>query len=465
MRTQFSPTQLRDADMAQSEKILRACVHCGFCNATCPTYLQTGDENDGPRGRIYLMREMLQSDAAPDARTVAHIDGCLSCLGCATTCPSGVDYMRLVDHARAHIATHYRRPFFERVFRGVIGLVLPYPSRFAFAVKLGKLVTPFARLMPERLARMVAMANQVAGVTPPPPQTPSHEGEGLYPRALILPLPLVGRAGVGGDIKKLRVALLNGCVQPVLAPEINTATIRLLTQLGVEIVTPPDTGCCGALSHHLGKTDAAKHFARANIAAWMHCARNGGLDAIIITASGCGTQVKDYAHLLRDDTLYADDAAHISAITQDISEFLSGLDLPEPTDIPGVRVAYHAPCSLLHGQKLGGGVEALLRKAGFEVALPRDAHLCCGAAGSYTLLQPEMSEHLAQNKAENLLALTPDFIATGNIGCQVQIAAVTQIPTLHWVQLLEMAYGGHISISASSGTKGGTLIVPHEQAE
>jgi glycolate oxidase iron-sulfur subunit len=453
MRTQFSPTQLRAPDMAQSEKILRACVHCGFCNATCPTYLITGDENDGPRGRIYLMREMLQSNAAPDARTVAHIDACLSCLGCATTCPSGVDYMRLVDHARAHIATHYRRPLPERAFRAVLNFVLPHPARFGFALRLGRLAAPFVNIMPKRLARMVALAKQIPRVALPPPQ-PSPQGGGRRservgeappPPAFARRLRLGKRGeefGVGGETKKLRVILLNGCVQPAVAPEINAATIRLLTRLGVEIVVPENAGCCGALSHHLGKTDAARQFARANIKAWMACENSGAIDAIIITASGCGTQVKDYGHLLRDDTTYADDAARISARTQDISEFLCALDIPEPAHKQPLRIAYHAACSLQHGQKQSGKVESLLRKAGFEILIPRDAHLCCGAAGSYTLLQPEMSEQLALRKTENLLALQPDIIATGNIGCQMQIAGVTQTPVLHWVQLLERALAG-----------------------
>jgi len=442
MRTQFSPEQLRAPGMAQSEKILRACVHCGFCNATCPTYLITGDENDGPRGRIYLMREMLQSSAAPDARTVAHIDACLSCLGCATTCPSGVDYMRLVDHARVHIETQYPRPVFDRMFRAALNFVLPHPARFAFAVRLGRLAAPFVNIMPKRLARMVAMAKQISGMALPPPRPSPRGGGGRLDRGCKTPPPCGEGFGVGGDTRKLRVVLLNGCVQPVLAPEINAATIRLLTRLGVEVVVPESAGCCGALSHHLGKTDAAMQFARANIRAWMACANSGGLDAILITASGCGTQVKDYGHMLRDDTTYTEYAAHISAITQDISEFLSDLDLPEPAHRQNVRVAYHAACSLQHGQKRSGKVESLLQKAGFEVAHPRDAHLCCGAAGSYTLLQPEMSERLAARKAENLLALQPDFIATGNIGCQVQIAGAAQTPTLHWVQLLDMALNG-----------------------
>jgi len=442
MRTEFSPAQLREPGMAQSEKILRACVHCGFCNATCPTYLQTGNENDGPRGRIYLMREMLQSGAAPDARTVAHIDGCLSCLGCATTCPSGVDYMRLVDHARAHIETHYRRPLLEKLLRAAIGFVLPHPARFAFAVRLGRLAAPFVSLMPKRLARMIAMAKQIPGVTLPPPQTPPHKGEGLYHRALICSLPLVGRAGVGGETKKVRVALLNGCVQPVLAPEINAVTIRLLNRLGVEVVVPETAGCCGALNYHLGKMPSAKQFARANIRAWAEAAGNGGLDAILITASGCGTQVKEYAHLLHDDDLYRDIAAHMSSIARDISEFLFELELPGPAPRQTQRIAYHAACSLQHGQKQSGKVESLLQKAGYEVCVPRDAHLCCGAAGSYTLLQPEMSARLAAAKTESLVSLRPGLIATGNIGCQVQIASGTSIPVLHWVQLLEQALNG-----------------------
>lgn len=442
MRTQFSPAQLRNPDMARSETILRACVHCGFCNATCPTYLQTGDENDGPRGRIYLMREMLQSQAAPDARTVAHIDSCLSCLGCATTCPSGVDYMRLVDHARVHIETHYRRPLFDRVFRAALGFVLPHPKRFAFAVRMGKLAAPFSRLLPRRLTRMVEMAKQIPAVTVPAPLPFPQGGGRRSERDGKAPAPSGEGLGVGGETKKLRVALLNGCVQPTLAPEINPAAIRLLTKLGVEVIVPESAGCCGALSHHLGRAKAAKQFAKNNISAWMKCADNGGLDAIIITASGCGTQVKEYGHMLHDDAQFAEDAARLSAITVDISEFLFDLEIPEPVKPPPMRIAYHAACSLQHGQKLSGKAERLLQKAGFEVLIPRDAHLCCGAAGSYTLLQPEMSERLAIRKSENLVELQPDFIATGNIGCQVQIAGVTQTPTLHWVQLLDMALNG-----------------------
>ncbi|MSP41982.1 MAG: glycolate oxidase subunit GlcF [Alphaproteobacteria bacterium] len=419
MRTEFSPAQLREPGMAQSEKILRACVHCGFCNATCPTYLQTGNENDGPRGRIYLMREMLQSAAPPDARTVAHIDGCLSCLGCATTCPSGVDYMRLVDHARAHIETHFQRPLLEQLLRAAIGFVLPHTGRFRAAMWLGKLSSPFARYLPGPLGRMAAMTWKTA--------LPSCKAlSGVYPAQ---------------GARRRRVALLNGCVQPVLAPEINIAAIRLLNQLGVEVVVPEQAGCCGALNYHLGQAASAKQFARANVRAWAEAAGNGGLDAILITASGCGTQVKEYAHLLRDDDLYKEVAAHMAAITQDISEFLFALDLPASVQPQTQRIAYHAACSLQHGQKQSGKVESLLQKAGFEVLIPRDAHLCCGAAGSYTLLQPDMSARLAAAKTENLLALQPDIIATGNIGCQVQIAAGAKIPVLHWVQLLEQAQG------------------------
>ncbi len=457
MRTQFTAGQLQNPDMAQSEKVLRACVHCGFCNATCPTYLVTGDENDGPRGRIYLMREMLQSGAAPDARTVAHIDGCLSCLGCATTCPSGVDYMRLVDHARAHIETHFRRPMLERAFRALLHFILPYPKRFAFVLGLGKLAAPIAGLLPARLRRMIRMIPPPLSLIPPP-LFPPHEGEGKRlphePGKIISfaekgfahetspnasPPPRGEGIGVGGDRKIKRVALLAGCVQPALAPETNAATIRLLNRLGIEVVVPQGAGCCGAISHHLGKSRAAKQFARANIDAWMQCETDGPLDAIIMTASGCGAQVKDYGHLLRDDDQYQDDAARLSAITRDIGEFLFELNIPAASVKQSLRVAYHAPCSLLHGQKQSGKVEALLARAGYEVLIPDDAHLCCGAAGSYTLLQPEMSENLAARKAENLLALRPDIIATGNVGCQTQIAGGVQIPTLHWVQLLEAA--------------------------
>ncbi|MFZ5913546.1 MAG: glycolate oxidase subunit GlcF [Pseudomonadota bacterium] len=420
MRTQFTPEQLRDGDMAQSERILRACVHCGFCNATCPTYLQTGDENDGPRGRIYLMREMLQSAAPPDAQTVAHIDRCLSCLGCASTCPSGVDYMRLVDHARAHIEHHYRRPLRDRLFRAALNFILPHASRFALALRIGKLAAPFAALLPARLARMTAMAAQAPAPrkTTGSPGAPQQEG------------------------RNPRVALLKGCVQPLLAPQINEAALRLLSRLGVEAAMPENAGCCGALSHHMGRAAAAKNFARANIGAWMQGAAGEGLRAILMTASGCGTQVKEYGRLLREDESFAKDTAYVSSLTRDISEFLYEMELPQPVAPPGLRVAYHAPCSLQHGQKLRGQVEALLRKAGFTVLIPRDAHLCCGAAGSYTLLQAEMSARLTAAKAQALEALAPDVIVSGNVGCQTQIATASAIPVLHWIELLDWAYGG-----------------------
>ena len=420
MRTQFTPEQLRDAGMAQSERILRACVHCGFCNATCPTYLQTGDENDGPRGRIYLMREMLQSTAAPDPQTVAHIDSCLSCLGCASTCPSGVDYMRLVDHARAHIEGHYRRPLQDRLFRAALNFILPHPARFALALRIGKLAAPFAALLPERLARMTAMAAR----------TTAHRRDAASPRVQ------------QQDGKKPRVALLKGCVQPSLAPHINAAALRLLSRLGIEAAIPENAGCCGALSQHMGRMAAARDFARANIGAWMQGAEESGWQAILMTASGCGTQVKEYGHLLREDERFAKEAAYVSSITRDIGEFLHEMELPEPVAPPGLRVAYHAPCSLQHGQKLRGQVESLLRRAGFTVLIPRDAHLCCGAAGSYTLLQGEMSARLTSAKAQTLEALAPDVIVSGNVGCQTQIATASAIPVLHWIELLDWAYGG-----------------------
>lgn len=420
MRTEFSPASLNNPDMAQSEKILRACVHCGFCNATCPTYLVTGDENDGPRGRIYLMREMLQSSAAPDARTVAHIDGCLSCLGCVTTCPSGVNYMRLVDHARAHIAQHYRRPLFERAFRAALNVILPHPGRFALARRIGRWSAPLEKLMPASLARMATMARQLPHTRPPP-------AAGVHPAL---------------GARRKRVILLNGCVQPALAPETNLAAIRLLTRLGVEVVVPPAAGCCGAISQHLGRTNDAKKFARANVAACMKEARKEGVHAVLMTASGCGSQVRDYGHLLGDDRHAAEDAANVSARAFDLGEFLAGLTLPAPVPAPRLRVAYHAPCSLQHGQKIHGKAEGLLRAAGFTVLVPLEAHLCCGAAGTYTLLQPEMSDRLAARKAENLHALAPDVIVSGNVGCQLQLQSAARLPVLHWVQLLDWAYGG-----------------------
>ena len=420
MQTNFTDEQLKDPATARANEILRACVHCGMCTATCPTYQVLGDELDGPRGRIYLIKDMLENGRAADEETVMHVDRCLSCLACTTTCPSGVDYMHLVDHARSHIEKTYRRPVPDRLLRAALSRIIPYPNRFRLALSLAKLVRPVRRLVPDRRLRaMLEMAG--APIAPPAPQDvpQTHTADGA---------------------RSKRVALMTGCAQKALDDGINAATIRLLTRLGVEVVIPEGEGCCGAVVHHMGKERASHRFARANVAAWAREMDGEGLDAIIINTSGCGTTVKDYGHMLADDAQAAD-ASRVASIACDITEFLAGLDLPECSD-RGVRVAYHAACSLQHGQKVVDAPKALLARAGFEVVTPRDAHLCCGSAGTYNLLQPEISGELKKRKVTELGILEPDVIAAGNIGCIKQIASGIGVPVIHTVQLLDWAYGG-----------------------
>ena len=420
MQTTFSEAQLQDPAIQRSNEILRSCVHCGFCTATCPTYQVLGDELDSPRGRIYLIKDMLENDRPADEKTVKHIDRCLSCLACMTTCPSGVHYMHLVDHARAHIEKTYKRPIFERVLRWTLARILPYPMRFRVALLGAKIGRPFAFLMPDaRLKAMLAMAPK----TIPPvsrnddPQTFAASSE-----------------------RRMRVALMTGCAQKALNTDINDATIRLLRRFGAEVVIAEGMGCCGALVHHMGKEDESHAAASKNINAWMAEDRNGGLDAVVINTSGCGTTVKDYGHLFRNDAL-AEDAARVSDLAMDVSEVLMKLDLPEGAP-RGIRVAYHAACSLQHGQKIKTFPKDLLKKAGFEVVEPADSHLCCGSAGTYNLMQPEISAKLKKRKVRTLEAKTPDIIAAGNIGCMMQIGTGTEIPVVHTVELLDWATGG-----------------------
>ncbi|SCX04648.1 Lactate utilization protein A [Agrobacterium sp. DSM 25558] len=426
MQTSFTPHQLADPNVAESEKILRKCVHCGFCTATCPTYVTLGNELDSPRGRIYLIKDMLENDRPADAQVVTHIDRCLSCLACVTTCPSGVDYMHLVDHARTHIEKTYQRPIMDRLIRNLLAFVLPYPNRFRVALKLARLGHPLAGLFRNTKAlRPLASMLDLAPKTIPAPSTfanPSTQA----PQAE----------------KRGRVAILSGCAQPVLDPGINDATIRLLTRLGIEVVLPEGEGCCGALVHHMGREEQALASARRNVDVWMREIERGGLDAIIITASGCGTTIKDYGHMLRLDGAYAEKAQKVSALAKDITEYLVGLDLP-PLERNGLIVAYHSACSMQHGQKITAAPKLLLKAAGFTVRDPAEGHLCCGSAGTYNILQPEISAQLKARKVKNIEATKADIIATGNIGCMTQIASGTQIPILHTVQLLDWAYGGH----------------------
>ena len=421
MQTRFDAERLSDPQVAASAKIIRTCVHCGFCNATCPTHLLLGDELDGPRGRIYLMKEMLESGAPPAPNTVKHVDRCLSCLACATTCPSGVDYMRLVDHARAHIESSYKRPWTERLLRAALARVLTDRALFRAALGLARIGRPLRGLLPGRLKAMAAMAP--ARAAPPDPA----ERPRVFPAE---------------GARRMRVAMLAGCAQPVLAPQINAAAIRLLTRLGVEVVVARGSGCCGALPHHMGKTRSAHALAAASIAAWTAEIEGEGLDAILITASGCGTTVKDYGAMFQHSAEWAGKAARVSALARDVSEVLQALG-PFPAAPPRpLKVAYHAACSLQHGQKIGHLPKQLLQSAGFSVAEPVEAHVCCGSAGTYSLLQPELSGRLRARKVERLEASVPDVIATGNIGCLTQIAGGSGVPVVHTVELLDWASGG-----------------------
>ena len=425
MQTNFTPEQLADPHVAASEKILRKCVHCGFCTATCPTYVTLGNELDSPRGRIYLIKDMLENDRPADTQVVTHIDRCLSCLACMTTCPSGVDYMHLVDHARAHIEKTYRRPFWNRLTRDLLAAVLPHPRRFRLALRAANLGRPFAGLLKrvKPLEPFAAMLDLAPRRLPPP--SPAAR-PGTHPAAAP---------------RKGRVAILTGCAQPVLKPEINEATIRLLTRLGVEVVAPAGEVCCGSLVHHMGREDAALDAARKNVDVWLREIEAGGLDAIIVTASGCGTTIKDYGFMLRLDPAYAEKAARVSALAKDVTEYLSTLDLPQQA-ARGMTVAYHSACSMQHGQKITMAPKVLLKKAGFTVRDPAEGHLCCGSAGTYNILQPEISQKLKARKVKNIAATKPDVIATGNIGCITQIATGTEIPILHTVELVDWAYGG-----------------------
>ena len=432
MRTEFTLAQLADPDIREADRILRACVHCGFCTATCPTYVLLGDELDSPRGRIYLIKEMLEKDRPPTQDVVKHIDRCLSCLACMTTCPSGVNYMHLVDQARVRIERQFRRPLVDRLLRKALGKILPEPKLFRAGMRLARFGRPLAAFLPapgdaaapsliRRLKAMLALA----------------------PASLPRPGPGGGRVFAATGARRGRVALLQGCAQQVLAPRINQAAINVLTRHGIEVVLVKDEQCCGALTHHLGDDRDALARARANIAAWTAEAERGGLDAILVTTSGCGTVIKDYGYLLREDRDFASSAARISTLAKDISEYLSSLELQlnrqRDSDIV---VAYHAACSLQHGQKITQAPKDLLSKSGFVVKDVPESHLCCGSAGTYNLLQPDIATRLRDRKLANIASVKADMIAAGNIGCMVQIASGSSVPVVHTIELLDWATGG-----------------------
>ncbi len=416
MQTRFTAEQMADPDLAEANKILRACVHCGFCIATCPTYVLLGDELDSPRGRIYLIKDMFETGRRATATVVRHIDRCLSCLSCMTTCPSGVNYMHLVDQARSHIEATYRRPLGDRFLRALLGAILPHPRRFRWAMLAARLARPVAGLMPGRLKTMIRLTPRRAAA--------ARMDAAVFPAS---------------GVRRKRVALLAGCVQQDIEPAINAASLRLLARLGCEVVVAGGAGCCGALKHHLGKDAHAE--VKANIAAWCAEADGAGLDAIVTNASGCGTMVKDYGYMLRNDPVWSAKAARISALARDISEIVSELGLKDvrPREL---SVAYHAACSLQHGQRVRTEPKALLAMAGFAVREPRESHLCCGSAGSYNMLQPELASRLAARKSGHLAETGAAVVATGNIGCMVQLRQSGSLPVVHTVELLDWATGG-----------------------
>ena len=419
MQTRFTARQLENSTVAASEPILRKCVHCGFCTATCPTYVLLGDELDSPRGRIYLIKDMLENDRPPTRDVVQHLDRCLSCLSCMTTCPSGVHYQHLIDHARVHVERNYRRPFAERWLRRALAFVLPYPRRVRAALGVAALARPFARLLPAPLRALLELA-------PRRRATPEAAAKVAAPVA-----------------RRKRVALVTGCVQTVIAPEINAATIRLLERCGAEVVCVD--GCCGALVHHLGQEPRAASLGGALVERLHAELRGAGLDAIVMNASGCGTQVKDYGYLFRDDARLAAPAAAVAAKARDVTEVLAGLGLPAlAPGAPKLTVAYHSACSMQHGQKVEQPPRALLAAAGFVVKEIAEGHLCCGSAGTYNVLQPELATRLRERKLGHIARTRADVVATGNVGCITQLAAGGGVPVVHTVELLDWATGGPV---------------------
>jgi len=419
MQTNFTLAQLADPGTNAAEKVLRACVHCGFCTATCPTYVLLGDELDSPRGRIYLIKDMLENSRPATPEVVKHIDRCLSCLSCMSTCPSGVHYMHLVDHARLHIEKTYKRPLFDRIQWGALGYLIPRPRLFRLAMQSSRLARPFARFLPGRIRASLALA------------------PAKLPPSSILDRPQVFKSEIQ---RSRRVALLSGCAQQVLAPEINQATIRLLTRHGCEVVIADGAGCCGAINHHRGRDGHS--YARRNILAWSREINNGGLDAIVINTSGCGTTVKDYGFMFRDDPDLAERARIVSSLAKDVTEIMSGIGLQAPANPSRRRVAYHSACSMQHGQGIREQPKQLLKDAGFIVLDPPESHLCCGSAGTYNLMQPGIATQLRDRKIANIHSTSPDLIAAGNIGCITQISTGTALPAVHTVELLDWATGG-----------------------
>jgi len=423
MQTSFSDKQLENKDNKSSESILRKCVHCGMCNATCPTYGINGDELEGPRGRIYLIKDMLENNKPANKKIAQHIDSCLSCYSCMTTCPSGVNYMHLIDHGRNYVEETYKRPFLDRSFRSILSFVLPRPKVFLMLALVSKIIKPFSFLLPQFLKNSLKLM---------PDKIPSKK----------LKIQKVYTPQSGKVIS--RVALLTGCVQRVISPEINESTIRLLNRHDVEVVVMPDIECCGSLNHHLGKKDLAKTSFVKNIESWHEEYLSNGLDAIISNTSGCGTTLKDYGHIFKNDKELKKKASKISELTKDITEFLDeNLKLNfKFNDEKKYKIAYHSACSMQHGQKVHSQPKELIAKTGNEVLEIPEGHLCCGSAGTYNILHQKMAKSLLQNKVKNIEKISPDFISTGNIGCITQISTGTRIPIIHTIELLDWFTGG-----------------------
>ena len=427
MQTNFTAEQLQDPDLAEANGILRRCVHCGLCTATCPTYLTLGDERDSPRGRIYMIKDMLESGRRPTSEIQTHVDRCLSCLSCMTTCPSGVDYMHLVDLARTRIETAGRRGLAERLSRWLIAATVPNPGRMRLALTAALLARPFKGVLRRIGLRPMAAMLELA------PKGALRFASYRAPQTI----------AAGGE-RRGRVILLAGCAQQVLRPDINDATVRMLTRLGVEVVMAPGAGCCGSLVHHMGRTAEAQRQAGRTVEAWSRVIAQEPVDAIIINASGCGTTVKDYAHLLGGDSSLRDDATTVAGLAKDICEYLAKRNPGPPKQWSSIRVAYHSACSMQHGQRVIDEPRRLLERAGFSVAEIPEGHICCGSAGTYNILQPELSADLLQRKARNIAGVEPDVVATGNIGCITQLERALDVPVVHTIELLDWAYGGPV---------------------
>ena len=421
MRTDIDPQLLTDPDVKVSEEVLRACVHCGFCNATCPTYLLTGNELEGPRGRIYLIKNVLENGIKASRKTIEHIDNCLGCLACETTCPSGVDYSRLLEEARPRLDKLVKRPFTDRLLRAMLTRILPYPGRFRFALKMSGLGRVFSWLMPKNMRPLLDMA----------PKRLPRSAE-------------VAKAGVVSAVgeKRIRVALLTGCAQQVLGPQINDATVRLLTRLGAEVVMPKDAGCCGALTFHMGERKRSRKLMQRNIEVWHNEVAENGLDAIVLNTSGCGTAIREYDYIFRHDPKLAVKAKTVTALVRDVAEVVAELGLGEASKALKLKVAYHDACSLQHGVQVKTQPRQLLKDAGFDVVEVPEAHICCGSAGTYNMLQPELASQLQARKAEHIESVAPQIVAAGNIGCMEQIAGGVKVPVVHTVELLDWATGG-----------------------